>query len=93
MFEITPKSTHREIVLFIKALPRYEIAALSVFLNKSCGGEIPSYASKATMLEHIKDFEKEDLLEALDFVSEDDEEEEQEDDDSDEDEEQEDSED
>lgn len=68
MFQIDGKSTHREIVLFIHSLPRYEVAALSVFLNNNFDAEIPSYATKYEMIEHIKELEKQDLLEALEFL-------------------------
>lgn len=68
MFQPDKKSTHREVLLFVRSLPRYEVAALCVFLNNNYDAEIPSYSSKDEMLEYIREIEKEDLLDALESL-------------------------
>lgn len=68
MFEINENASHREILLFIRSLPRYEVAALCVFITNNFEVSIPSYASKDTMIEYLRDMEKEVLLEALEAI-------------------------
>lgn len=65
MFEVTDRSTHKEILLSLWARPRYELSTICVLLNKM-GHEIPNYLTKEHMMDHLSDIDKEDLLEALD---------------------------
>lgn len=64
MFEVTNRSTHKEILLSLWARPRYEVTTLCVILNKM-GYEIPNYLTKEQMMEYLAEIEKEDLLEAI----------------------------
>ena len=63
MFEVTARSTHKEILLSLWARPRYEVSTICVILNRM-GHEIPNYITKEQMMEYLSDIEKEDLLEA-----------------------------
>ena len=74
MFEVTDRSTHKEILLSLWARPRYELSTICVLLNKM-GHEIPNYLTKEHMMDHLSDIDKEDLLEALDVFEGSDEEE------------------
>ena len=89
MLEVNHKSTHKELLLFIQSLTRYEVAAIAVVLNNLYGANIPSYISKNEMIGFFKDAEKEDLLEALAAVCGSDECDEDEEDDEDDEEEEE----
>ncbi len=79
MFEVTDRSTHKEILLSLWARPRYELSTICVLLNKM-GHEIPNYLTKEHMMDHLSDIDKEDLLEALDVFEGSDEDEESDDD-------------
>lgn len=64
MFEVTNRSTHKEILLSLWARPRYEVTTICVILNK-IGYDIPNYLTKEQMMEYLAEIEKEDLLEAI----------------------------